>query len=70
MTSFKSALLAVLQSLSFDRRAAPSGDHDSGGDPADWLPPVLGPCDWPVGFLASTEASWYHERYLSVGENR
>lgn len=29
---------------------------------ADWLPPVLGPSDWPVGFMTDCSGSWYIDR--------
>jgi len=34
----------------------------SGHDPIDWLPPVLGPHDWPVGRMADRSACWYLEK--------
>ncbi|HWA51191.1 MAG TPA: hypothetical protein VG742_23180 [Dongiaceae bacterium] len=32
------------------------------GPVTDWLPPVLGPGDWPVGLMADREAGWYFDR--------
>ena len=29
----------------------------------DWLPPVLGPNDWPAGIMADRSASWYFDRH-------
>lgn len=32
------------------------------GPVTDWLPPVMGPGDWPVGLMADREAGWYFDR--------
>lgn len=41
------------------RERAPAGPR---GPVTDWLPPVLGPNDWPVGLMADREAGWYFDR--------